>query len=50
MPVQRAQNELAFRKRRVHDDGGKRDEDVLVIDWRAEIVQLRMVHSPYEKI
>ncbi|MCO5189293.1 MAG: PrsW family intramembrane metalloprotease [Anaerolineae bacterium] len=37
----RAQNELAFRKRRVRSDGDNPDNDVLVSEWRSEIVRLR---------
>jgi RsiW-degrading membrane proteinase PrsW (M82 family) len=36
-----AQNELAFRKRRVRDDGADPDEDPLVAGWRQEIAELR---------
>jgi protease PrsW len=36
-----AQHELAFRKRRVRDEGGDPDEDALVRLWRDEIVLLR---------
>jgi protease PrsW len=36
-----AQHELAFRKRRVRDDGGDTERDPLVSGWRAEIARLR---------
>jgi RsiW-degrading membrane proteinase PrsW (M82 family) len=36
-----AQHELAFRKRRVRDDGGNPERDSLVAGWRAEIARLR---------
>jgi RsiW-degrading membrane proteinase PrsW (M82 family) len=36
-----AQHELAFRKRRVRDDGGDPEWDRLVVGWRAEIARLR---------
>jgi hypothetical protein len=36
-----AQNELAFRKWHVEEDGGKPEEDELVLAWRARIAQLR---------
>jgi len=36
-----AQHELAFRKRRVRDDGGDPERDRLVAGWRAEIARLR---------
>jgi protease PrsW len=36
-----AQHELAFRKRRVRDDGGDPERDPLVAGWRAEIARLR---------
>ena len=36
-----AQHELAFRKRRVRDDGGDPERDRLVAGWRAEIERLR---------
>lgn len=36
-----AQNELAFRKRRVRDAGGDPQADVLVVGWRDEIARLR---------
>jgi RsiW-degrading membrane proteinase PrsW (M82 family) len=37
-----AQHELAFRKRRVRDDGGDPERDRLVAGWRAEIGRLRI--------
>jgi hypothetical protein len=36
-----AQHELAFRKRRVRDEGGDPDADPLVAGWRTEIANLR---------
>jgi hypothetical protein len=36
-----AQHELAFRKRRVRDQGADPDRDRLVGGWRAEIARLR---------
>jgi hypothetical protein len=36
-----AQHELAFRKRRVRDEGGDPEEDGLVAAWRASIEGLR---------
>jgi hypothetical protein len=36
-----AQNELAFRKRRVRDDGKDPERDRLVAGWREEIRRLR---------
>jgi len=36
-----AQHELAFRKRRVRDDGADPERDRLVAGWRAEIARLR---------
>jgi hypothetical protein len=36
-----AQHELAFRKRRVRDDGEDPERDPLVAGWRAEIARLR---------
>lgn len=36
-----AQHELAFRKRRVKDDGGDPEFDPLVIAWRRELERLR---------
>jgi len=38
-----AQHELAFRKRRVQDDGGDSERDSLVAGWREEIRRLRLV-------
>jgi len=35
-----AQNELAFRKRRVRDEGGDRQLDGLVAAWRENIRRL----------
>jgi hypothetical protein len=37
-----AQNELAFRKRRVRDDGGDPERDSLVAGWREDIRRLRL--------
>ena len=37
-----AQNELAFRKRRVRDEGGDRELDGLVAAWRENIRRLRL--------
>ena len=36
-----AQHELAFRKRRVRDQGGDPDQDPLVAGWRRDIERLR---------
>jgi RsiW-degrading membrane proteinase PrsW (M82 family) len=36
-----AQHELAFRKRRVKDDGGDPERDPLVLAWRGELERLR---------
>ena len=36
-----AQYELAFRRRRVRDDGGDPERDPLVAGWRREIAELR---------
>jgi RsiW-degrading membrane proteinase PrsW (M82 family) len=36
-----AQHELAFRKRRVREQGGDPDHDELVASWRRDIVRLR---------
>ena len=42
-----AQHELAFRKRRVHDEGGDPEPDSLVAGWREDIRRLRsLVSSP----
>jgi hypothetical protein len=42
-----AQHELAFRKRRVHDEGGDPELDSLVAGWRENIRRLRrLVSSP----
>jgi protease PrsW len=42
-----AQHELAFRKRRVHDEGGDPELDSLVAGWREDIRRLRrLVSSP----
>ena len=38
-----AQNELAFRKRRVQDEGGDPERDSLVSEWREDIRRLRLV-------
>ena len=38
-----AQNELAFRKRRVQDEGGDPERDSLVAEWREDIRRLRLV-------
>jgi len=38
-----AQNELAFRKRRVRNDGGDPERDSLVAGWREDIRRLRLV-------
>ena len=38
-----AQHELAFRKRRVQDEGGDSERDSLVAGWREEIRRLRLV-------
>jgi RsiW-degrading membrane proteinase PrsW (M82 family) len=40
--IVRAQNELAFRKWHVEEDGGKVEEDELVKAWRARIKSLRV--------
>lgn len=40
--IRRAQNELAFRKWHVEEDGGKPDQDELVRAWRARIAHLRL--------
>ena len=37
-----AQNELAFRKRRVQDEGGDPERDSLVAGWREDIRRLRV--------
>jgi hypothetical protein len=37
-----AQSELAFRKRRVRDDGGDPEHDSLVAGWREDIRRLRL--------
>ena len=37
-----AQNELAFRKRRVRDEGGDPERDSLVTGWREDIRRLRL--------
>ena len=37
-----AQNELAFRKRRVQDEGGDPERDSLVAEWREDIRRLRL--------
>ena len=37
-----AQNELAFRKRRVREEGGDPESDPLVAHWRDQIRRLRM--------
>jgi RsiW-degrading membrane proteinase PrsW (M82 family) len=37
-----AQNELAFRKRRVQDEGGDPERDRLVAEWREDIRRLRL--------
>ena len=36
-----AQHELAFRKRRVRDEGGDPEQDSLVAGWREDIRRLR---------
>jgi len=36
-----AQNELAFRKRRLKDNGLDPNHDPLVVAWRGEIARLR---------
>jgi protease PrsW len=36
-----AQHELAFRKRRLKDNGQRPDQDPLVVAWRGEITRLR---------
>jgi chromosome condensin MukBEF MukE localization factor len=38
-----AQHELAFRKRRVRDEGRDPDRDHLANQWRAEIRRLRQL-------
>ena len=38
-----AQHELAFRKRRVQDEGGDPERDSLVEGWREDIRRLRLV-------
>jgi RsiW-degrading membrane proteinase PrsW (M82 family) len=38
-----AQNELAFRKRRVRNEGGNPERDSLVAGWREDIRRLRLV-------
>ena len=38
-----AQHELAFRKRRVRDEGGDPERDSLVAGWREDIQRLRPV-------
>jgi protease PrsW len=38
-----AQNELAFRKRRVQDEGGDPERDSFVAEWREDIRHLRLV-------
>lgn len=40
-----AQHELAFRKRRVRDDGKDPQRDRLASHWRAEIQRLRQLHT-----
>jgi hypothetical protein len=40
-----AQHELAFRKRRVKDDGGDPERDPLVTAWRTEIERLRSLEG-----
>jgi RsiW-degrading membrane proteinase PrsW (M82 family) len=40
-----AQHELAFRKRRVKDDGGNAELDPLVAAWRREIERLRALEA-----
>ena len=40
--VVNAQHELAFRKRRVHDEGGDPERDSLVAGWREDIRRLRL--------
>ena len=37
-----AQHELAFRKRRVQDEGGDPERDSLVVGWREDIRRLRL--------
>ena len=37
-----AQNELAFRKRRVRNEGGGPERDSLVAGWREDIRRLRL--------
>jgi hypothetical protein len=37
-----AQHELAFRKRRVRDEGGDPERDGLVAAWRDDIRRLRL--------
>jgi hypothetical protein len=41
MALVNAQHELAFRKRRVRDEGGDCDQDRVVAGWRDEIQRLR---------
>ncbi len=41
-----AQNELAFRKRRVRHEGGDPELDDLVHAWRADIARLRAFRAP----
>lgn len=41
-----AQNELAFRKRRVRNDGGDPEQDRLAASWREEIRRLRQAIMP----
>jgi hypothetical protein len=36
-----AQHELAFRKRRVRDEGQDPDRDSIAVGWRVEIWRLR---------
>ena len=38
-----AQNELAFRKRRVKEQGGDPKSDALVTGWREDIRRLRAI-------
>jgi hypothetical protein len=38
-----AQHELAFRKRRVRDEGNDPERDGLVAGWREDIRRLRLV-------
>jgi hypothetical protein len=37
-----AQHELAFRKRRVRDEGGDAERDGLVAGWREDVRRLRL--------